>query len=206
MFNSGAEVHSSLSSNIGVNGQPGTGSDNRQQSTGTGSGVQSSSSKSKSTATQTNPNGVSTQQDSDPNTRVLTALSVDKAIDPSLNKSISNSNSKMNTSDKDKNVLPFKEVIKYIKQYQSREKSFLFTRDVERAFSRVKPENKDKLLDYVLSQLEKDESELIANKTFKDWEELKEYLSGSFMKLGELNLGREIARFSTLKQGDAEDI
>lgn len=104
-------------------------------------------------------------------------------------------------------VIPFKDATKLIKKYSgSREDVYLLVRDVDRAMSRIRPEDKDYLLDYVISQLEKDESEMIANKTFRTWEELREYLSGSFQKLGELNLGREIAKFSTLKQGETEDI
>lgn len=106
-----------------------------------------------------------------------------------------------------RNTVPFKDVVKYIKPYAGkREKAYLFVKDCDRAFGRVKPEDRESLFDYVLSQLEGVESEMIGNKTFKDWKELKDYLSGSFLKLSEINLGREIGNFSTLKQGDAEDI
>lgn len=100
----------------------------------------------------------------------------------------------------------FKDAVKYIKPYTGKkEKAYLFVKDCVRAFAKIKPSDRESLFNYVLSQLEGLESELIGNRVFNNWEELHKYLTGNFLKLEEINLGIEMGKFSTLKQGDSED-
>lgn len=104
------------------------------------------------------------------------------------------------------NRVPFKDAIKYIKPYcGKKEKCHLFVRDCERAFAAIKPSDRNSLFVYILSQLEGVESELIGNRVFNNWEELHKYLTGSFLKLGEINLATEMGKFTTLHQGDTEE-
>lgn len=102
--------------------------------------------------------------------------------------------------------IKFSDAVKFIKPYTgNKEKCHLFIKDCERAFKQIRLSDKEPLFDYILSQLEGVEQEMIGNRKFKNWEELNAFLNGSYMKLKEVNLAAEVAKFSTLKQGDTED-
>lgn len=106
----------------------------------------------------------------------------------------------------DQTGIKFSDAIRFIKPYKGdKNKCHLFIKDCERAFKRIRTVDKDALFDYILSQLEGVESEIIGNRQFKNWEELSKFLNGNYMKLNNVNLVTEIAKFSTLKQGNTED-
>lgn len=103
-------------------------------------------------------------------------------------------------------TLSFRDAIQFLKPFAGKDRCYLYVKDCERAFSKVTPDDRESLFEYILSQLEGVDPDSFANRSFQNWEELKNYLNGSFINSAHPNICNEIAKFTTLKQGSSEDV
>lgn len=101
--------------------------------------------------------------------------------------------------------LKFSDALRFVKPYAGKKnKIHLFIRDCEKAFLEVRDEDATSLFRWILSHLEGIEPELIGNREFDAWDDLKAFLNGKFQRKGAFSVTAEIAKYSTLKQGDTE--
>lgn len=102
--------------------------------------------------------------------------------------------------------MSFKEAIKFLKPYSAVANRRFFVKAADRAFQLCKSEDHTGFFIYILNGLEEKEPTAMGNRDFQSYTELRSFLMGKFINPGETNLIKISSKFSTLKQGVAEEV